>query len=369
MSTTTLKVIIAGGGTGGHIFPAIAIAQTVRRHHPDADILFVGAKGKMEMEKVPQAGFKIIGLDIVGFNRSNIFKNITLPFRLLKSIQNAKSIIREFNPDIVIGVGGYASFPMLKAAQKLGVPTLIQEQNSRAGKSNIMLAKNAQVICTAYEGMETYFKTSAPIVLTGNPVREQIKALAENNKDDNNPYQLEDDSKVIFIVGGSLGASSINKAIAEHYERLLEDPKVHIYWQTGKNDYQKYTEAFKNNPRIHIFDFIKDIEKIYAVADVIISRAGAMAISELCIVGKTVVFVPYPYAAEDHQTINAQYLVNRDAAYSIPDAHVSTEIVGILNKIILDGEKRQLMAANIKKLAIIDADERIYQQIINVIQK
>lgn len=362
MTKQVNRIIIAGGGTGGHIFPAIAIAQTIRRHHPDADILFVGAKGKMEMEKVPQAGFQIIGLDIAGFNRSNIFKNIFLPFKILKSLSQARNILKSFAPHVVVGVGGYASFPMLSAAQKMNIPTLIQEQNSRAGKSNIILSKKAMDICTAYEGMEKYFNSSAHIHLTGNPVREQIKAI------DASDIIVQDfgwptSSKVIFIVGGSLGASSINKAIEEGYDKILHDPDTVIFWQTGKNDFARLQDKFKSNGRIKIFDFIKNIEDIYLRADVIISRAGAMAISELCIVGKPVIFVPYPFAAEDHQTVNAQYLVDRDAAISIPDASVQTNLVPTLSQLLNDDSKRQMMSNNIKKLAIVDADERIYNQL------
>lgn len=362
------KVIIAGGGTGGHIFPAIAIAQAILKEQPTAEILFVGAKGKMEMEKVPQAGFKIIGLDIVGLNRSNIFKNLSLPFKLIKSRLQAKKILKEFRPNIVIGVGGFASFPMLNAAQSMNIPTLIQEQNSRAGRSNIMLSKKANTICTAYEGMEQYFHSKDALILAGNPVRQQIKSKLTRT-DVQAKYGITSEDIVVFIVGGSLGATSINNAMLSHYPKIMERKNVHIFWQTGKNDFVKIQEVVKEVPRIKVFDFIKNIEELYALADVIISRAGAMAISELCIIGKPVIFVPYPFAAEDHQTINANYLVKRNAAVSIPDTQVTERLADELIQLIDNEEKRKMMSENILKMAIIDADERIVNEIKRIIEK
>lgn len=357
-----MRVIIAGGGTGGHIFPALAIGHAVMQHDPSSAVLFVGADGKMEMEKVPQEGFDIVGLPIAGWNRSNFFKNILLPFKLFKSHFKARKIIDEFKPDVVVGVGGYASFPVLFAAQGKAVPTLIQEQNSHAGKSNMMLARNAHRICVAYEGLEQFFPKQK-IVLTGNPVRKLISNNTTSRSQAIAAFGLDSNKKTLLVLGGSLGALSINKALVEGVEKLAAT--YQIIWQTGKNFYQQAKEKV-SHPNVFIFEFIRNMDEAFAAADVIVSRAGAMAISELCIVGKPVIFVPYPYAAEDHQTVNAQSLVDKNAALMIPDAEVSERLVDETLALLQDEERCHSLAQAIAKLGIKDADERILAELIQI---
>lgn len=350
-----MRVIIAGGGTGGHIFPALAIGHAVMQQDPTSVVLFVGAEGKMEMEKVPQEGFEIVGLPIAGWNRSNLFKNILLPFKLLKSHFKARKIIDQFKPDVVVGVGGYASFPVLFAAQGKAVPTLIQEQNSYAGKSNMMLARNANRICVAYEDMEQFFPKEK-IVLTGNPVRKLISQNTKTKADAVAAFDLDPNRKTILVVGGSLGALSINKALVAGAQRLAD--KYQIIWQTGKNFYQQAIEQVQL-PHIHIFEFIRNMDEAFAAADLIVSRAGAMAISELSIVGKPVIFVPYPFAAEDHQTVNAKSLVDKNAAVMIPDAEAGARLVEETLSLIGDDARCHSLAQAMATLGIRDADERI----------
>ncbi|HRP90274.1 MAG TPA: undecaprenyldiphospho-muramoylpentapeptide beta-N-acetylglucosaminyltransferase [Edaphocola sp.] len=353
-----MKIIIAGGGTGGHIFPAVAIANATQRLYPGTDVLFIGAKGKMEMEKVPQAGYKIIGLDIVGFNRSNLLKNISLPFKLLKSRWRAKEILKEFKPDVVIGVGGFASFPMLNAAQSLGVPTLIQEQNSFAGKSNKILGKKAKVVCVAYENMEQFFPKDK-ITKTGNPVRASIAQSTISKEEGINAFGLDKGKKTLLIVGGSLGAKAINEAIAKDLKSLV-DAGLQVIWQTGMpffNEALKAAEPFKD--KVKVMEFIKEMEQAYAAADIVISRAGALAIAEMCIVAKPVIFVPYPFAAEDHQTSNAMALVKNNAAWMVKNDDASKMLVNKLLGLLKGEEIQQEMKNNLKEMAIVDADERI----------
>ncbi|MES2479660.1 MAG: undecaprenyldiphospho-muramoylpentapeptide beta-N-acetylglucosaminyltransferase [Bacteroidota bacterium] len=360
-----LKVIIAGGGTGGHIFPAVAIGHALKRMHPDAELLFVGAKGKMEMEKVPLEGFKIIGLDIAGFNRSNMLKNVFLPFKLLKSTWDARTIIKNFKPDVVVGVGGYASFPLLNAAQRMGIPTLIQEQNSFAGKSNKMLGKMAKAVCVAYENMEQFFPKEK-IKITGNPVRNVIAQSTCSREEGLSFFGLNKDRKTILVVGGSLGAKSINEAIDKYLSKIVGED-TQIIWQTGK----PYYEQAKNSTQIFgdkvkVYDFIKEMNKAYAAADIVISRAGALAIAELCIIAKPVIFVPYPFAAEDHQTSNAMALVKKGAAIIIKDNLVSEQLSDVLRALTNDINKQREMSEQLKAIAIKNADERIAQYIIDL---
>lgn len=360
-----LKVIIAGGGTGGHIFPAVAIGHALQRLQPGTELLFVGAVGKMEMEKVPQEGFNIIGLDIAGFNRSNMLKNILLPIKLILSALKSRRIIKDFNPDVVVGVGGYASFPVLNAAQAKGVATLIQEQNSFAGKSNKILGKKAKAVCVAYENMEQFFPQEK-IKITGNPVRHVIAQCAFSKPDAQKIFGLNSAYKTILVVGGSLGAKSINEAIDKDLERIIEDG-TQIIWQTGKPYFEqakKRAEAFAN--KVKVFDFIKQMETGYAAADIVISRAGALAIAELCIVAKPVIFVPYPFAAEDHQTSNAMSLVKKGAAILVTDAAASTDLITELHKLKNDNEKQKNMHQQLEKMAVKNADERIAQYIIDL---
>jgi UDP-N-acetylglucosamine--N-acetylmuramyl-(pentapeptide) pyrophosphoryl-undecaprenol N-acetylglucosamine transferase len=362
-----LKVIIAGGGTGGHIFPAVAVGHALQRLKPGTQLLFVGAKDKMEMEKVPQEGFEIIGLDIAGFNRSNLLKNITLPIKLLKSRMKAREIIKEFKPDAIVGVGGYASFPMLNAAQSLGIPTLIQEQNSYAGKSNKILGKRARAICVAYENMDRFFPKDK-LILTGNPVRKNISQMAISGEEGRAFFGLSDNRKTILVVGGSLGARSVNEAVDAQLDDLMQE-NVQLIWQTGKPYFeQAKARAAKYSDRVKVFDFIRQMEYGYAAADIVVSRAGALAIAELCIAARPVIFVPYPFAAENHQESNALALVAHNAAMMIKDADVKTELPKKLNTLLHDEAMQELMTKNLKAAAIKDADERIARKVIEIAQ-
>ena len=353
-----MKVIIAGGGTGGHIFPAVAIANAVQRLYAGTEVLFIGALGKMEMEKVPQAGYKIIGLDIAGLNRSNWLKNLSLPFKLWKSRKKAKEIIREFQPDVVIGVGGFASYPMLSAAQALGIPTLIQEQNSFAGKSNKRLGAKAKAICVAYDNMSQFFPEQA-IIQTGNPVRAAIARSKVTKEEGLSAFALDNKQQTLLIVGGSLGAKAINEAIAAGL-KTLTDAGLQLIWQTGEPFYQEALKAaapYGDQVKVHAF--IKNTEGPYAAADIVISRAGALAIAELCIVAKPVIFVPYPFAAEDHQTSNAMSLVNKDAAWMVKNEHAAAQLVAKLLELVNETGTQAVMHNNLQRLAVDDADERI----------
>ncbi len=360
-----MKVVIAGGGTGGHIFPAVAIGHALQRIEPSVELLFIGANGKMEMEKVPQEGFRIVGLDIAGFNRSNLFKNIMLPFKILRSMRQAKEIMNSFRPDVVVGVGGFASFPALRTAQKKGIPTLIQEQNSFAGKSNKILGKKAKAICVAYQGMGKYFPEEK-IILTGNPVRANIANSTITQKEGLMAFGLKEGKKTLLVVGGSLGAKSINETIEAHLKEII-DMGAQVIWQTGKlftGQAQKAAAGFPGT--VVAREFISNMEYAYAAADIIISRAGAGASAELCIVGKPVIFIPYPYAAEDHQTSNALALVGHNAAMMIKDNEVNSELLKKLGILIKDDSMQEMMAKNITQLAIKDADYRIAKKVIEI---
>jgi UDP-N-acetylglucosamine--N-acetylmuramyl-(pentapeptide) pyrophosphoryl-undecaprenol N-acetylglucosamine transferase len=359
-----LRVIIAGGGTGGHIFPAVAVGHALQRLQPGTELLFVGAKDKMEMEKVPQEGFKIIGLDIAGFNRSNILKNLSLPFKLLKSRMQASSIIKEFNPSAIVGVGGYASFPILYAGQGLGVPTLIQEQNSYAGRSNKILGKKAKAICVAYEGMERFFPAEK-LVLTGNPVRKSISGMTRTSQEGKAKFGLAG-KKTILVVGGSLGAKTINESIDAGVDEIVKEG-VQLIWQTGKPYFEQARKrAAQYGDAVKVFDFIKEMDYAYAAADIVVSRAGALAIAELCIAGKPVIFVPYPFAAEDHQTSNAMALVTHSAALLVKDDEARTALLSKLKNLLGDSVMQEQMSQNIKTMAIKDADERIARKVIEI---
>ncbi len=317
MKTGNTKIILAGGGTGGHIFPAIAIANALKKKDPAIEILFVGAKGKMEMEKVPQAGYEIKGIDIAGFNRSSLIKNIALPFKLIKSFFQVRRIIKDFKPDAVIGVGGYSSFPVLRYAQAKGIPSFIHESNSFAGKSNILLGKKATKIFVASDGMEKFFPSSR-IRITGNPVRNNIVKSSMSREEGIKFFELDPSRKTVFVTGGSLGAKGINEAIAAGIELFIQND-VQLIWQTGKPFLENAKGAAKGKKGIWVGDFISKMEYAYAAADVVVSRSGAMSIAELCVVKKPVVFVPFPFAAEDHQTVNARNLVNKNAGLMVKD--------------------------------------------------
>lgn len=363
----SVKVIIAGGGTGGHIFPAVAIGHALQRLQKDTELLFVGAKGKMEMEKVPQEGFEIVGLDIAGFDRGNMMKNISLPFKIIKSYMQARGIIKSFQPDAVVGVGGYASFPVLNAAQRMGVPTLIQEQNSYAGKSNKILSKKAKAICVGYDNMQRFFP-GGNIIHTGNPVRKKIAHSTLSREEGQAWLGLDSSKKTILVVGGSLGAKAINEAIEAGLNDLPDD--VQLVWQTGKLYHeQALKSAAQYKGKVKVFDFIKEMDYAYAAADVVISRAGALAIAELCIVAKPVIFVPFPFAAEDHQTSNAMALVEHNAAMMIKNSDAKTDLLPKLKKLLNDNSMQQLMEKNLRELAIKDADERIAKKVLEISSK
>lgn len=370
-----MKVIISGGGTGGHIFPAIAIAKCLQRRNKNCEILFVGAEGKMEMQKVPQAGFEIVGLKIAGFQRKKLWKNITLPFKMLSSFLKAKKIIKSFAPDVVVGVGGYASWATLGQAQKIGIPTLLQEQNSFAGKSNKILASKAERICVAYDEMERFFPVNK-IVKTGNPVRKNIGDIQNKIKElkfkGSEYYSFVENRPTVLVVGGSLGAKSINKSIENNLEYFINND-IQLIWQTGKFYYNdiiaRTKEKIKHCHNIRITEFIQDMDLAYAVADVIVSRAGALAISELCIVGKPVILIPSPNVAEDHQRKNAEALVNKQAALMILDEELENKLTSTLDKVIKNKELQESLGKNILTLAKIDADEKIVEQIEKIARK
>ncbi len=358
-----IKIIIAGGGTGGHIFPAIAIANAIKKLQPKADILFVGAKGKMEMEKVPQAGFDIKGLEIAGYNRSSLIKNIGLPYKLLKSFLQVRTIFKAFKPDAVIGVGGYSSFPVLRYAQSRGIKTFIHESNSFAGKSNIYLGKRATRIFTATSGMEKFFPKDK-IIVTGNPVRQNIFSGNISKAEAIKHFGLAPGNKTVLSIGGSLGAKSINEALEKNIE-LFEQNNLQLIWQTGKPFYERALAAAKGHNNICVKDFITQMEYAYAAADMVISRSGAMAIAELCIVKKPVVFVPYPFAAEDHQTANATALVDKKAAKMIIDKDAVEKLVPAVIALSKNTAEQELIEENIGKLGIRNADEVIAGIILN----
>jgi UDP-N-acetylglucosamine--N-acetylmuramyl-(pentapeptide) pyrophosphoryl-undecaprenol N-acetylglucosamine transferase len=364
-NTKTLRVLIAGGGTGGHIFPAIAIAQAILRQQPGTECLFVGAKGKMEMEKIPAAGFRIEGLDIAGFNRSSMLKNWSLPFKLVKSFFQVRAIIKKYKPDAVIGVGGYSSFPVLKVAQTKSIPTFIHESNSFAGKSNILLGKKAVKIFVASEGMEKFFPAQK-IIITGNPVRNAISKSKKTRTEGIEKFGLNPAKKTILSVGGSLGAKTINEAIGNGLN-VFEEKGLQLIWQTGKPYAEQAKQLCAGKKNIWTGDFIKEMEDAFAAADIVVSRAGAMAIAELCICGKPAILVPYPHAAEDHQTANAMNLVNREAALMVKDAAAMEELVPVVTALAADEPRQQKMKDNIMQLGIHDADERIAKEILQTL--
>ena len=367
VDSASLRIVIAGGGTGGHIFPAIAIANALKKIKPQAEFLFVGAKGKMEMEKVPQAGYEIRGLDIAGFNRSSLIKNIGLPFKIIKSFFQVSTIFKQFKPDVVIGVGGYSSYPVLRYAQSKNIPTFIHESNSFAGKSNILLGKKAVKIFTASDAMQQFFEEEK-IILTGNPVRRAISHNTVTKELAVNYFGLVQDKKTVLVVGGSLGAKSINETIDKNITSFKQN-NLQLIWQTGKPYLEKATAVVKDAEGIYMKDFITQMEYAYAAADVVISRSGAMAVAELCLVKKPVIFIPYPFAAEDHQTANANALVNKEAAIMIKDADAMNELMPALLKLCADEKLQKIMAENIGALGVNNADEIIALQILKAINR
>lgn len=357
------KIIIAGGGTGGHIFPAIAIANAIVKMRPDTKILFIGALGKMEMEKVPQAGYSIKGIDIAGFNRSSLIKNISLPWKLIKSFFAVRKILNEFKPDAVIGVGGYSSFPVLKQAQMKGIKTFIHESNSFAGKSNILLGKNATRIFVASTGMDKFFPKEK-ILITGNPVRNVIADLSVTKEQALEFFKLQNNRTTVLAVGGSLGAKSINEAL---YNKLdsFEMHNLNLIWQTGKASADKYRQKAFGMKNVWMNEFITNMELAYAAADIVISRSGAMAVTEICVTGKPAIFVPYPFAAEDHQTANAKVLADTKAALMVKDNEANEKLVAMAISLAENTELQNQIKSNISKFAIKNADVIIAKEILS----
>lgn len=359
------RIIIAGGGTGGHIFPAIAIANALKTLQPETEILFVGAEGKMEMEKVPQAGYKIVGLYIAGYNRSSLLKNILLPFKLTKSFAQVRKILNDFKPHAVLGVGGYSSFPVVRLAQTRGIPTFIHESNSFAGKSNKILAARAKKIFVGSYGMDKFFPTEK-ILMTGNPVRNIFSQNKISRKEALDFFGLSENMKTVFVVGGSLGANSINTVIENNLDFFKEN-NLQLIWQTGKEYASAAAGAEEERSNIWTNAFINNMEYAYAAADIVVSRAGAMAIAELCVVGKPVIFVPYPYAAEDHQTANANELVTKLAAIMIKDSEVNDKLISTIASLANDPVKANELKENIAKLGNTNADELIAHEILKTL--
>jgi UDP-N-acetylglucosamine--N-acetylmuramyl-(pentapeptide) pyrophosphoryl-undecaprenol N-acetylglucosamine transferase len=366
-SNNNLRIIIAGGGTGGHIFPAVAIANAIKKLRPNAQFLFIGAKGKMEMEKVPQAGFDIKGIDIAGFNRSAIWKNVGLPFKIINSFIQVRNIFKHFVPDAVIGVGGYSTYPVLRFAQSKSIPTFIHESNSFAGKANILLAKKVTAAYVVGSGMEKFFPAHK-IKITGNPVRENLVQPVENKSEALQFFGLNTNKKTVLSIGGSLGAKSINETIANNLQ-FFEQNDVQLIWQTGKLFAEQAKGLCTNLKNVYTSDFIKEMHYAYTAADLVISRAGAMAIAELCTLAKPAILVPYPFAAEDHQTANALYLVNQEAALMVTDNAVQQDLFVKLSGLLKDEYHQKTMAENIKKNATPDAAFTIANDILNTIHK
>ena len=360
-----LKVIIAGGGTGGHIFPAVAIANALKKIDPAIDILFVGAKGKMEMEKIPEAGFPIIGIDIAGYNRSSLIKNISLPYKLVQSYFQVTKILKSFNPDAVIGVGGYSTFPILRLAQTKKIPTFIHEANSLPGKSNLMLAKRASRIFAPSEGMEKYFAAER-IIVSGNPVRD-IFSKNISKEEALNFFGLKPGIKTVLVIGGSLGAKSINTIIEENID-IFKKNNLQLIWQTGKEFAGNAARAEEERTNIWTNAFINQMEYAYAAADVVIARAGAMTVAEICVVRKPAIFVPYPFAAEDHQTANALFLTKKNAAMMVAGKDVKTLLIPTLLELINNEEKIKEIENNISRVNNKKADEIIATEILKIIK-
>jgi UDP-N-acetylglucosamine--N-acetylmuramyl-(pentapeptide) pyrophosphoryl-undecaprenol N-acetylglucosamine transferase len=358
------KIIIAGGGTGGHIFPALSIANALRKKEPDMDILFVGANGKMEMEKIPEAGYPIKGIDIAGYNRSSLIKNFMLPYKLIKSFLQVKGIFKSFKPQAAIGVGGYSTFPVLRYAQARGIPTFIHESNSIAGKSNRMLGKKATRIFTASDGMEKFFPFSK-LILTGNPVRMNVASNQVTREKGIAFFGLDPSHTTVLVTGGSLGARSINEAIDAGIPLLIKN-KIQLIWQTGKSFSKQAAAHAAESKLIWTGEFISKMEYAYAAADIVVSRSGSV-LYELCVVRKPVIFIPFPHAAEDHQTMNAKNLVNKKAAIMIADNDAGKKLVEEIIRLVNNKSEQEILRENIGKLAITDADEKIANEILKIL--
>lgn len=371
-------IIISGGGTGGHIFPAVSIANAIKELRPGAEILFVGAEGRMEMQRVPDAGYKIIGLPVAGFDRKHLWKNFAVLVKLARSQWKARKIIKDFKPLVAVGVGGYASGPTLKTAGMMGIPTLIQEQNSYAGVTNKLLAQKARKICVAYEGMEKFFPADK-IIMTGNPVRQNLFGHSITRQEAADLFSLDPAKKTILILGGSLGARTINQTLTAALETMRAHPDIQFIWQTGKIYIEQVKQAivaFTGEavrhphitaiPNLYVTDFIKDMAKAYTLADLVISRAGAGSISEFCLLHKPVILVPSPNVAEDHQTKNALALVNKDAALYVKDAEAMEKLIPTALETVADDNRLQALSSNIARLALPDSARRIAEEVLKL---
>ena len=380
-SSAALRIIISGGGTGGHIFPAISIANALKALRPDADILFVGAEGRMEMQRVPDAGYRIIGLPVAGFDRRHLWKNISVIAKLLRSQWQARRIVREFRPQAAVGVGGYASGPMLKACAMAGIPTLIQEQNSYAGVTNKLLAKQAAKICVAYDGMERFFP-AGKIILTGNPVRQNLLDNPVTREQAAAHFGLDPQKKTILVLGGSLGARTLNRTMEAALRDIKGHPEVQFIWQTGRiyiDEVKAAITTFTGDtmrnvrvaslPNLYVSDFIREMPMAYGLADLVVSRAGAGSISEFCLLGKPVILVPSPNVAEDHQTKNALALVQKDAALYVKDADAPAQLVALALKTVADDQKLHSLSEHIARLALPDSADRIAKEVLKLIQQ
>ncbi|QNL50118.1 undecaprenyldiphospho-muramoylpentapeptide beta-N-acetylglucosaminyltransferase [Olivibacter sp. SDN3] len=369
MGNKLRRVIISGGGTGGHIFPAISIAHALKKLVPGIDILFVGAKGKMEMDKVPAAGYRIIGLNIQGINRSSIIKNLLLPFKLFQSVRAARRILKEFKPDVVVGVGGYASGPVLHAAGKLGIPYLIQEQNSFAGITNKKLGAKADKVCVAFDGMERFFPKEK-LLVSGNPIRHDAVDIAGKEFEAKELFGLDKSKKTILVTGGSLGARTLNNSMLSGLKHL-KDAGIQLIWQCGNYYYEELKALIEKEDNYHVWlkPFLHRMDFAYAAADLIIARAGAGTIAELCAVGKPVILVPSPNVAEDHQTKNALALVEKDAAQLVIDGEAVEHLINDIVLLLQDKTKCKRLSENIKKLAKLDADEVIANEVLKLAGK
>lgn len=372
------RVIVSGGGTGGHIFPAISIANSIRQLRPEAKILFVGAEGRMEMQRVPDAGYEIIGLPVAGFDRKRLWRNVSVLIKLIRSQWKARKIIKKFKPQVAVGVGGYASGPTLKMAATMGIPTLIQEQNSYAGVTNKLLAKQAKKICVAYEGMNRFFPQEK-IILTGNPVRQTLVTEQVSREDAAKHFGLDPNRKTVLIIGGSLGARTLNETMIANLNMIQAHPEVQFIWQVGKIYIDQVKEALRaysgelvcnshiaTMPNLYVNDFIKHMEYAYGIADLVVSRAGAGSISEFCLLGKPVILVPSPNVAEDHQTQNALALVRRDAALYVKDVEAKEQLVELAIETVKDNDKLQALSRNILEMALPDSAEIIAKEVLRL---
>lgn len=359
------KFILSGGGTGGHIYPAIAIANELKSRFPDAEFLFVGAKDKMEMQKVPQAGYKIIGLWIAGLQRRLTFDNALFPVKLLSSLLQSRTIIRNFKPDVVIGTGGFASGPLLQVAEFAGIPTVIQEQNSYPGITNKLLSKNANKICVAYENLERFFPKNK-MILTGNPVRQDLIDIDSKREEALQYFNLDPNKQTLLVLGGSLGARRVNQLIAKEILTFAAH-NIQVIWQCGKLYFDEYKRV-EENENIQIHSFIDRMDLVYAAADIVISRAGASSVSELCIVGKPVIFIPSPNVAEDHQTKNAQAIVDKKGALLLKESELDSQFSVVFESLVKDPEKQKQLGKNIKQLALPEATKQIVDEIVKLIR-